>query len=171
VHTVTKPAEQLVQNHKEVLPQLPIKDVGGGGSRIPFKYKLPKGWVKKPPRQIAVEVLEATDGKQSAEVTFVALPGDGGGIAGNINRWRKEVQLPGLSEADAIKSAVAMKVAGVASHYVDIANPAGPALKNRTLGVIIPLGERTWFVKMSGPREWVGENKDAFETFVKSLEK
>jgi hypothetical protein len=171
IHTVTKPPEAIAMNKKQFLPQLPVAQAGGGGGggRIPFKYPMPQGWIKKPPRQIALEVLEVTDGKQSAEITFVPLPGDGGGVPANINRWRKEVQLPGLSDADAEKSAAVLQVAGVKSYIVDIANDNGPPLKNRTLGVIIPLGRQTWFVKMSGPRDWLGQNKAAFEAFAKSL--
>jgi len=165
-HAVSKPAEPMALNQKKfVLPLGP----GGGGSKIPFTYKLPEGWVKKPSRQIALEVLEVSDDDNSAEITFVPLPKDGGGVAGNINRWRKEVELEGLPQAAAEQSAVERKVAGVKSFYVDIDNPKGPAERNRTLGVIIPLGHTTWFVKMSGPRAWVGQNKAAYETFIDSI--
>ena len=65
-----------------------------------------------------------------------------------------------------------LEVAGIKSLYVDIANPAGPPAKNRTLGVIVPMKNRTsFFIKMSGPIDEVERHKAEFETFVKSFKK
>ena len=94
---------------------------------------------------------------------------NGGDPAANINRWRGQVGLPELAEDEIAKSVSVLPMAGIKNVYVDLANPAGPAGKNRTLGVIIPHDRTTWFVKMMGPHDWVGQNKNAFETFVKSF--
>ena len=62
-----------------------------------------------------------------------------------------------------------LPIPGVKNFYVDLANPKGPADKNRTLGVIIPTESATWFVKMTGPHDLVGQHKTEFETFLKSF--
>ena len=62
-----------------------------------------------------------------------------------------------------------MRIADIKSDYVEIVNPRGPAAANHTLGVIIPMPETNWVVKMWGPSNLVGQHKNAFETFVKSF--
>ena len=76
---------------------------------------------------------------------------------------------PVADENELIKSAVPIKVAGTAAHFVDIANPNGPPALNRILAVIVQIRQETWFIRMSGPHDWVGQNKNAFETFVNSF--
>lgn len=133
---------------------------------LPFKFETPKGWA----------AVEANDGitrarfdVDKASVTLTSLGGDGGGLGSNVNRWRKQIGLPGAPDDELAKSAVSLKIAGRDARYVDLANPSGPPAKNRILAVILPLGEETWFIRMSGPHDAVGLHKNAFETFVKSF--
>ena len=64
---------------------------GGAG----FRYTVPEGWEKTassgPIRTEASFVIEK-DG-QSAQVTVTAFPGEAGGLAANINRWRDQLGL------------------------------------------------------------------------------
>jgi hypothetical protein len=165
VHTVSKAPDPLAANKKDFLLANPMNEAG----RIPFKYAVPEGWAKKPARKLALDVYEVAEGNRSAEVTLTPLGGD---PASNINRWRDQV---GLKEAppDAIaKSTKLIMVAGINSYYVDIANPQYDPAKNRILGVIVPFNRKTsWFIKMTGPVDVVGQQKNAFETFVQSFKK
>jgi hypothetical protein len=164
VHTVSKPAEPVAA--KKVKDLIPVAGM------IPFEYVKPEKWVRMKPREMAPEVLRVTnDEEEVAEITFVRLPGGGGGLAGNINRWRKEIKLPELPDAEAENAAARWEVAGAKAHFVDLDNPKGPEERNRTLGVILPMGDATWFIKMSGPGDLVGENRKEFEGFVKSLKR
>ena len=132
-----------------------------GKKRVPFLYDVPPGWEKvEQPGEFAAE--RYTAGKE-VQVTLTPV---GGGVAANINRWRNEVGLPPVAETDIERSLQTLEVAGVKSAYADIDNPAGPAGKNRSLVVIMPTN---WVIKMWGPRESVGQQKSAFETFVKSF--
>jgi hypothetical protein len=47
--------------------------------------------------------------------------------------------------------------------------PAGGADKFRLLGVIIPTGQESWFVRFSGPIEQVTPHEKAFDEFVASI--
>jgi hypothetical protein len=47
--------------------------------------------------------------------------------------------------------------------------PREQAALTRLLGAVIPRGEKTWFVKLSGPEEAVKEQEGSFEQFVKSI--
>lgn len=167
VHTVSKPIDLAAAPKPRALPQIPMKKPAGGGN-VPFKYVVPDTWKQTQPGQFAAEAYEVSDGKNKAVVTLTPAAGD---LAANINRWRAQVELPELPDAEIHRALAELPIPGIKNHYVDLANPRGPASKNRTLGVIIPLGEATWFIKMIGPLDWVGQNKTAFETFVKSFKR
>jgi hypothetical protein len=104
-----------------------------------------------------------TDGSSRAEVTITGLPGGAGGKVANILRWRDQVGLPPAKEADILKDVQRIKAAGVDADYVDLVG------KSRILGVILPLGQVTWFVKMTGPPDLVGREKTNFERFIRSF--
>ncbi len=159
-HLVSRMPDAVAANAKKF--QLPIvAKQPAAKKRVPFQYDVPPGWEKvDQPGQFAAERYAA--GKD-VQVTLTPV---GGGVAANINRWRKDIGLPPIGEAEIERSLQAIEVAGVKSAYADIDNRAGPAKENRTLGVIMPTN---WVIKMWGPRDQVGQQKNAFETFVKSF--
>ena len=53
---------------------------------------------------------------------------------------------------------------GVRATYVDVSGKW-----ERTLGAILPRPDRTWFIKLRGPAELVGGQREAFEAFVRSV--
>lgn len=167
VHTVSKPPEPMAMNQKNLLPILGQKQNKKAGG-LPFKYKAPEKWVQKPPRQFVDDAYEITDGKEEAETTISVA---GGGIGANISRWRGQVQLPPMDDKDVERAALKRKVAGIDSYYVDLDNPKGPAGKNRILAAVIPMGGQLVFVKMTGPRDLVGQQKNAFEAFLDSFQR
>lgn len=137
---------------------------------LPFTFDVPKEWKKQqPPAPVSVESYEITQDNQTALVTLTPLGGTGGGLAANVQRWRGQVGLP--TDGDPLQGAVKLPVAGQEATYVDLNNPAGPAGKNRILAVVLPQEGMTWFVKMTGPSELVGRQKENFETFVQSFQR
>jgi hypothetical protein len=165
VHTVSKPPDPRDARQKEGLVGIDMNE----GGRLPFKYAAPEGWEKKAPGMMAKDAYLIEDGKNSAEVTLTPLGGD---PAANINRWREQVGLEKVDPDEIGKSAKLIQVAGIKSYYVDIGNPKGEPTKNRILGVIVPLNRRTsWFIKMTGPLDFVGQHKADFEKFVESFKK
>ncbi len=167
VHTVSKPPEPMAQNAKGLFKGLDFKKQAGGqggGGKVPFKYTVPEGWEKKAPGQ-----LVAAEAYLVGDKAVVTLTPAGGDLHENINRWRGQVGLDKLAADDLKKTITELPVAGIKSYYVDLGNPQNPKENNRTLGVIIPAGDATWFIKMSGPHDFVGQQKNAFEAFVKSF--
>jgi hypothetical protein len=109
------------------------------------------------------------DGKKMAKVTITALGGGGGGIGANVVRWREQVGLPKPNEADLSKELKMLSIAGKDAPFVDFDNPSSPKADNRIVGLILPLDDATWFIKMIGPSELVGREKANFESFVQSF--
>lgn len=138
----------------------------------PFEFTKPEGWEKRPadnrmgvPR-LAVFVVR--DGEHLAEVSVVALAGEGGGATANVNRWRRQLGLEPLDEPQIQKEMRHLDVTSGKAPYVDLKgrDPTGPT---RTLGAWIVHGGKTWFIKMMGSPELVGKQQAAFEAFVQSI--
>jgi hypothetical protein len=63
--------------------------------------ELPEGWTLDPtPRPMRVATYIITDPGGPVEVALTRFPGDTGGVLGNINRWRQQVGLGPVTEAE-----------------------------------------------------------------------
>lgn len=164
-HLVSKPPDPRVAgNQKMLMPMVQAKKEAGS----PFKTVVPKGWIKKAPNQFAVEAYQIRDGDKLADITISNV---GGEISDNINRWRTQVGLKSLKGEELIQTVIKLEIPDQPCLYVDIANAQWQdATKNRILGVVIPRKDgRHWFIKMTGPIEFIGEHKNDFETYVQSF--
>jgi hypothetical protein len=147
--------------------------MAGGGQRrpnkLPLSYTVPDGWEETGPRsKMGITILTSfaiREGNQQAEVQVTPLARVGGGLLANVNRWRGQVGLSELSQAqfdqDPPKT---IKVAGADAPYYDFAGPA-----QRMLLVTAEHGERRWYFKMIGSPPLVGKNKSKFELFLQSV--
>jgi hypothetical protein len=131
---------------------------------------VPAGWREVPPTQflLAKYMLQGS-GDATAEVSVSMLAGQGGGVMANVNRWRGQLGLSPLSEEDFSKQAQTVGVAGGQGTLVDMtgtdAKTGKPA---RLIGVIAPQTDETWFYKLMGDEQVVGQQKDAFTKFIQT---
>jgi hypothetical protein len=109
------------------------------------------------------------DGKQ-ADVSVIPLPGLAGSDLDNVNRWRGQVGLPSVSEAELAKLAQPLEIAGQpASLYEQAGSNAGSVDKTNILAAITRRDGTAWFFKMTGNAALVTEQKPAFVEFLKSV--
>ena len=109
------------------------------------------------------------DNGAAGDLSVTAFPGDVGGELANLNRWRGQLQLPPLAEADVAGAVTRLSPNGLSVTLVDFAG--GPADKPvRMLGAIVPHGGATWFFKLTGPVDLVAKEKPAFLAFVQTLQ-
>jgi hypothetical protein len=129
-------------------------------------YTLPEGWTDTGRKtQFAIAVFRVSRDGHSAEVRISPLGPAAGSLLGNVNRWRDELHLPAITEGQLAKESIKdVKVMGLDAKYVDILGP-----KARTLAVIVPRTDATWFFKMMGDPQVVADEKKAFEKFVQSV--
>ena len=60
----------------------------------------PDGWQTEPLSEMRVGSFKVNGPNgRSADISVTAFPGDAGGLASNVNRWRGQVQQPPLPEA------------------------------------------------------------------------
>ena len=102
-----------------------------------------------------------------ASVTVSAFPGDVGGAAANVNRWRGQTGLSPVSEEEALASLTTIEMGDGEGQMVELRSDAGDEAMVM-LGVIVPRGNRTWFYKMVGHGHTVDAEKAAFVEFLRS---
>lgn len=155
---------------------------GGGPAAPPGKpaapeklaYETPAGWEPFVSERMGIRAEAAfrvREGETVAVVTVTSLGGTGGGLVANVNRWRADqLGMPAWSEKEVRENVVTLPVGGAEASYVDMAGvPPGAKKPERILAVIVPRGDKTYFVKMQGPADLVGKQKGAFEKFIGSL--
>ena len=109
------------------------------------------------------------DGRQ-ADVSVIPLPGLAGSDLDNVNRWRGQVGLPGISEGELAKLAQAVEIAGqAASLYEQAGTNALSGNASRVLAAITRRDGVAWFFKMTGDEALVAQQKAAFVGFLKSV--
>lgn len=108
------------------------------------------------------------EGGATAELAITAFPGDVGGEVANVNRWRGQVQLTPIPDADVAKAVVRVSANGLAITVVDLANP-GLTPPVRLLGAMVPFEGATWFFKLTGADALVAKEKPAFLDFIKTI--
>lgn len=135
-------------------------------------WDTPAGWTAGPekPMRKATLLIPATDGGAGAELAVTAFPGDVGGNLANVNRWRGQLSLPPIGEAEL---GATLQHLDVGALHVDVVELVGPATSSaaaqRVLGAVVPYSGATWFFKLSGPDALVAAQKDAFLAFIRSV--
>lgn len=107
------------------------------------------------------------EGGATADLSITAFPGDVGGEAANVNRWRTQVSLAPLADAETAAAVTRLSANGLAIGVVEFAGTGANA--QRILGAIVPFGGATWFFKLMGPDAVVASAKPAFLEFVKTI--
>jgi hypothetical protein len=132
-------------------------------------WTVPAGWQEGPLAQflVAKYIINGAGGAQ-ASVNVSSLDGNGGGLLPNVNRWRKQLGLDPVTDAD-IANLPTLDASGVKATLVDISGTdARTGQPARLIGVVLPLGGQTWFYKLMGDATVVAQQKDALIQFVQS---
>ncbi len=141
---------------------LPVPDT----STLPkLKYTVPDGWQEKTPTEMRVASFGISENGKDADMSVIPLGGMAGGDLANVNRWRGQVGLDALADADLQKLAEKVEIAGQPADLYDMAGTA-----ERIVGVIFHNGDATWFFKMTGDPDLVEKQKPAFVSFLKSFQ-
>ena len=100
------------------------------------------------------------DGKL-VEITVIPA---GGNMLANVNRWRGQIQLPPVSEADLDKSLQPIEADGLTGSYIELFGP-----REAILAAIFAKGQTQWFVKLKGDAAVAKNEVAPFKAFSESL--
>ncbi len=131
--------------------------------------EIPPDWKEAPPTQfVTAKYVVAGAGDTKAEVSVSTLGGDGGGLLANVNRWRGQLSLPPISEADLTKQSSSLDAATGKATVVDLSGTDKTGRKARLIGAVAPQAGQTCFFKLMGDPEVVEAQKAAFAKFVQT---
>ena len=153
-----KPESQQAQ--MRALPGMEEQVAGIAGAQ----WTAPKEWTAGPQKAMrkGTYILKGPSG--DAELSITAFPGDVGGLAANINRWRRQVGL-GPQDGDTLQAqSIAKVVSGYDSRIVWLQGDT-----SAILGAIVPREKDTWFFKASGPEATLEANRQAFADFLETV--
>jgi hypothetical protein len=143
----------------------PVATASGAG----LSWTAPATWQAKAASAMRKGSYTVTgEGGATADLSITAFPGDVGGEAANVNRWRGQVSLPPLGEAEVAAVVTRMNVNKLSLGVVEFAGTGANA--QRILGAMVPFDGATWFFKLMGPDAVVAGAKPAFLEFVKTIQ-
>ena len=134
------------------------------------KWQPPTGWKEVPGGQFLVaKFLLTGPGNAQAAVNVSRSAGDGGGLAGNVNRWRGQLGLTPLAAADLTKAVKPLKLADGEASLVEMAGTdARSGQPAKLIGAIVAQAGQTWFYKLMGDAKVVASQQEAFTRFVQT---
>jgi hypothetical protein len=141
------------------------------GSQPALSWKTPETWEEVPPGEMRLASFRVKgDNGKLADVSIVPLPGLAGSDLGNVNRWRGQIGLAPVTEADVAKMAEPVQIAGQPGQLYDQAGKAsGSDDPTRILAAVFRKEGTAWFFKMVGDDELVAKQKPAFIAFLSTL--
>ena len=134
-----------------------------------LKYDTPAGWTLAPGDQFSTAAFVVSEGDATARITISQLAGDGGGLLENINRWRRQANLPALTDAELSAQTQPLTAAGIAGTYLECTGTNAQGAPEGLIGWIGFSAGRSWFVKIRGNAELIGRQREPFKTFLQSL--
>ena len=138
----------------------------------PLVWAVPDGWGDGLPNPMRAGSFIVA-GSPETECYVAVLSGDGGGVAANVNRWRRQMGAESLSPEE-IGSLPTITVLGQPCPVVELSGVftpmSGPSRADWCLlGVVCSLPDETVFVKMTGPEDVVRGQRARFVSFCESL--
>jgi hypothetical protein len=130
-----------------------------------LSFKTPEQWTARGPGSMRVESF-AVAGHTKLDCYISELGPGAGGLLLNVNRWRSQLGLSPISEAEA-NALPQWPVLGIQAKIVELESPD----TERSMTVLAAfLEDRSVFVKMLGPTASVTAEKERFRVFCATLE-
>jgi hypothetical protein len=165
--------EGMPENHPAVngapaapaMAQTPVATAAGPG----LTWTTPLAWQPKPGSAMRKgSYTISSDADATADLAITAFPGDVGGEAANVNRWRGQFGLTPLAAPDAAQAIARIEVNGLKIGIVEVVGASAGA-PVRMIGAMVPFGGATWFFKLNGPDDLIARTKPAFLQFLQTV--
>jgi hypothetical protein len=133
------------------------------------EWQVPAGWQEVSGGQFLVAkfLLTGANNAQAAVNVSMSTATEGGGLLANLNRWRGQLGLAPVTEADLAKQLQPLAGAGSEARQAEMtgtdSKTGQPA---RLLAAIVPQAQQTWFYKLMGNEQIVEREREAFTKFV-----
>jgi hypothetical protein len=143
---------------------------------IPSTAKLPNmaapaNWSETPAGNMVVRSFSISgEAGQKAAVSISVFGGTTGGTLANVNRWRGQLSLPPIADADLAANTKNFDVLGGQATVVDFTGNDISGQPVRLVAAIVARGQDSWFYKLTGDNSLVEREKPAFVKFVQTVQ-
>jgi hypothetical protein len=171
-----RPEQTVAADTRTRLSQPPMGQGGsphgmGGAAGAPsapsIDADLPAGWKRLPAAQFR-DLNFAIPAHETLECYVSVLPGGGGGITANVNRWRKQMGLGESSDAD-VAALPRVKVLGDDAPYVELDGTFKGSAGFTMAAVAAERGGAVVTAKLVGPSADVRAEVERFKSMCASL--
>ena len=132
-----------------------------------LSWKLPKGWTESRSGGGMRYATLKPSAPGKIEVSVTVFPGPAGGELANVNRWRNQIGLPPVDEAELARGRKSLKSPAGELAVFDYTSDG--ASKTRLVAAILFAGGNSWFVKMVGDAGPVAASRADFVRLLESL--
>ena len=126
----------------------------------PLRWLAPETWEEEKPGEFQIALYRIAPGITAAVSRF---PGDAGGTAANVNRWRQQVGLE--PSPDTGGEAIALAESDTEARWFEL-----KGAERSILAAFIPVDGETWFFKLDSPTIALETARPGFMDFLKSIE-
>ncbi|MGA3008020.1 MAG: hypothetical protein ABSE59_09040 [Opitutaceae bacterium] len=137
-------------------------------------WKKPADWQEQPLDSVRVgSFLVSGANGTKADMSVTTFPGDVGGDLANVNRWRSQLGLAPVGNDELAQAVQTVSAPAGNFSWVDLSGEravAGAQKPARMFGAWLKQPDRTWFFKLMGDDALVGAQREAFISFLKSVE-
>ncbi|MCU0784727.1 MAG: hypothetical protein MUF81_11920 [Verrucomicrobia bacterium] len=133
-------------------------------------WQVPSGWKEVAGGQFLVAKFMIGGGESGAQaaVNVSRSAGDGGGLAANVNRWRKQLGLNELAGGELAQAAKTIETSAGPATLIEMSGTDARSGQPAALvGAMVPQPGQTWFYKLMGDAKVVEGQKETFTKFVK----
>ena len=134
-------------------------------------WTVPAGWLEVSGGQFLVAkfTIASADHAQAA-VNISASAGNGGGLAANVNRWRKQLGLNELAGDELTQAVQSIATAAGPASLVEMAGTDARTSQPAALvGIMVLQPSQVWFYKLMGDAKVVAAQKETFIQFVRGV--
>jgi hypothetical protein len=130
-----------------------------------IRWELPDGWGEGSPSTVRYASFAATEENgEKVDISVVTFPGEGGNDLDNVNRWRQQIGLEPFDASELSSTLAPLQTENLNFSTADIIGP-----NSRTLAAWVRREDRSWFFKLTGPKDAVEKEKPKFLKFLQSI--
>ncbi|EDY81648.1 hypothetical protein VDG1235_1266 [Verrucomicrobiia bacterium DG1235] len=137
-------------------------------------FRTPEGWTQSQGSSMRIASLSIEkEGLPPADFSIIAFPGDTGGVAANVNRWRRQIGLSDWTAEEVIAAAKTLETeAGLDFLIFDLKSETDGEQTvgdERILAAILEYSGKSWFFKLRGDALLLDTQQNKFRGLLQSV--
>jgi hypothetical protein len=144
-------------------------------ARLPLVWTTPQGWIEQKGDGMRMVSFTSSEQDSLVQCTIVSLEGRAGGVAQNVIRWMRQIQLDAPAGRE-LEQFIARQErlttgSGIAVQIIDLTElqeEAGEDAQSMIAG-ILEFPNAQVFVKMTGSKSAVLKNRDRLKSLIQSI--